>query len=166
MNAGRFLLAISALAVLLAVTGCGSSGSDDTTVAVAVQTGSLSKAEFIKKADAICEAARTEFLAKFKSFANAHVAEFSDPKQREAAFTKVLESNLNPNIEDQIEQISKLGAPGSYAPEVEAFLMALQKRLAKAEEDPLSLISTPYPFKKAEEVAKKAGMQGCSESFS
>jgi hypothetical protein len=28
------------------------------------------------------------------------------------------------------------------------------------------LIASPYPFKKAEDVAKRVGLQGCSESFS
>jgi hypothetical protein len=162
-------LALAAIAAAIVAVGCGSSdgGSDSSsTVTVTVQTGSLSKAAFVKKADAICKAARTEFLAEFASFSKEHLSEFANPKNREEIFKKVLETMLGPNVEGQIEQISKLGAPSSYAPEVETFLNALQKRIDKAQEEPLGLIATPYPFKKAENVAKQVGLQGCSESFS
>lgn len=158
-------LALSAVVVALVAVGCGSSDSSNSTT-VTVETGSLSKAAFVKKADAICEAARTEFLAKFESFANSHSAEFADPNQREAAFKNLVESLLGPNVEGQIEQIGKLGAPSSYASEVEAFLKALQNRIDEAREDPRGLMGTPYVFKKAEDVAKRVGLQGCSESFS
>ena len=162
LNTGRFLLLIATLAALFFASGCGSSGSDEVTV----QTGSLSKADFIAKADAICKAARTEFLAKFTIYAKAHKTELGDPKKQEALFSEVLETLLGPNVEGQIEQIGKLGAPDEYAPEVAGFLNALQQRLDEAQEDPVGLTKTPYPFKEAEDVARRAGMNGCAESFS
>jgi hypothetical protein len=161
LKARGICLLAAMLAALFAI-GCGSSGSDE----VEVQTGSLSKAAFIAKADSICETARGEFLAKFTSFAKTHQSELSDSSKQEAAFGEVLETLLAPNIERQIEQIRKLGAPSDYAPEVATFLNALQERLDEASENPVGLTKTPYPFKEAEDLARKAGMNGCAESFS
>jgi len=164
LSTGRLLLIAAAFAALLVAAGCGGGSSGPTEATV--QTGSLSKAEFIKKADAICEAARAEFLTKFESFYQAHKAEASN-QQSEAAFLgEVFQSVLSPNVERQIEQISKLGAPKDYAPQAATFLNALQAQLQEFDEDPAKLTATPYAFKHAENVAKAAGLIGCSESFS
>jgi len=152
------------VAALLLVAGCGSGSSSDSEVTV--QTGTLSKAAFVKKADAICEAARTEFLSKFTAFFKAHESDLGDKQKEKVFFSEMLETTLAPNIEGEVEQMSELGAPKAYAPEVATFLNALQKRIDEAHEDPTGLTGTPYPFKKAEDVAAKVGMKGCAESFS
>lgn len=164
MNTRGLCVAVAIIAALLLAAGCGSDSSGDSEVTV--QTGSLSKAEFIKKADAICEAARTEFLTKFTAFFKAHESDLGDKQKEEAFFSEMLETILGPNIEGEVEQMSTLGAPKAYAAEVASFLNALQKRIDEAHEDPTGLTGTPYPFKKAEDAAAKVGMQGCSESFS
>jgi hypothetical protein len=158
---GTFVL-VAIVTTLLLATGCGGSGSSEVTV----QTGSLSKAKFIEKADAICKAARTEFLAKYTRFAESHKAELTDPKQQEAFLSEVLESVLGPNVEGEVKRISELGAPSNYAPEVATFLNALERRLDEAHANPSGLTATPTTFKKAEDAARRAGMYGCSESFS
>jgi hypothetical protein len=157
------LLSAAVLALLLAAVaaGCGGSGGDEVTVL----TGSLSKAKFIEKADAICKAARTEFLAKFTRFAEAHKAELIDQKAKDSFVSEVLESLLAPNIEGQVRQISQLGAPHGYAAEVATFLDALEERVEEGRDDPGGLLATPTPFKRAEDTARKIGMYGCAESF-
>jgi hypothetical protein len=164
MNRGRVLSLIATLTALLFAVGCGSSGSEEVTV----QTGSLSKAEFIKKADAICEAARSEFLAKLSRFFKVHEKTLvNDPAEsKEVLLPEVLESLLQPNIEGQVEQISTLGAPKDYAPEVADFLNALQDRMDKALENPPGFTTTPTPFVVAENIARRVALKGCSESFS
>ena len=161
---GIFLLA-ALLAGLLLAAGCGgSSGSSGDEITV--ETGSLSKAKFIAKADAICEGARTEFLQKYTSFVEAHKADLGDKQKEEALLGEMLETILGPNLEGQIKQISHLGAPKDYAPQVEAFLSALQQRIDEAQGNPVELTATATPFKKAEDAARKAGMNGCAESLS
>jgi hypothetical protein len=156
-----FFLAAATLAAILFAVGCGSSGNGEVTV----QTGSLSKAEFIEKADAICEGTRTEFLAKFTNFVKAHQTDPGNTQNQEALLGEVVESIMSPSFEKEIDQISELGAPGDYAPEVASFLNALQERLDEAHEDPAGLNTSPRPFKKTENVAKGAGLEGCAESF-
>ena len=163
----RYFLSIRTFSVLAALMtalfagGCGG-GSDD----IAVQTGSLSKAEFIKQADTICKAARTEFIAKYETLVRANKSAFGNPEQESALIDEVRETILSPNYESQIEKISALGAPSDYAPEVESFLDALQKRLSEINEHPEELDKTPYPFKGPEKIAKTVGLKGCADSFS
>lgn len=154
------------LAGLLLLAGCG--GSDGSTTAT-VQTGSLSKAAFVEKADAICKAARTEFLSKYESLLKQHKAELfaknATKETQEAVIGELVDTVLTPNIEGEIARIGKLGAPKSSAPEVTAFLEALQAKLEEAQDDQSVLGSTQFPFKKAEDIARRAGMYGCAESF-
>lgn len=149
------------VAALLLAVGCGGSGDS----AITVQTGSLSKAEFIEKADAICKAAKTEFLAKYSGLIKAHKSVIGNKEKEKAIINELVESTLSPNVESQIEQISELGAPSDYAPKVTAFLNAFQKRLDEILENPSELTASSYPFEKAESVAKKAGMNDCAESL-
>jgi len=163
---GSFLPIAALIALLLAfaAAGCGSSGSNEVTV----KTGSLSKAAFIAKADAICEAARTEFLAKYTKFLEAHrsVVNSEDEAGKEVLLSEIIDSILAPNIEGQVTRISKLGAPEDFAPEVENFLNALQGRMDKALDNPQAFTTTPTPFVQAENIARQATMNGCAESFS
>jgi len=165
LSAKGVVLLAAMLAGLL-IAGCGGS-SDSTTVTV--QTGSLSKAAFVEKADAICKAARTEFLAKYENLLKAHKSELftkdATKEKQEAVIDEVVESVLTPNMEGEIAKIGKLGAPKSYAPEVTAFLEAIQTKLEEVQDDHSALGSTQFPFKKAEDVARRAGLYGCAESF-
>jgi hypothetical protein len=161
-NAGRIWL-LAALAVLLFAAGCGSSNSDE----VSVQTGSLSKAELIKKADAICAASRKKLVAQFYNFLTSHKAAANGQSlsSQKALLGEAIESVVAPNVEGEIKQISALGAPADYAPEVASFLTALQERLNDVHESPAELTATGSPFKQAGEAAQHAGMNGCAASF-
>lgn len=161
MNARGFFLAAATLAALLLAIGCGSSSDPEVTV----QTGSLSKAEFIEKADAICAAARSEFETKYASFFKAHEADFKKKQSATATLDEAIQSTIAPNLTKEIEQISELGAPSAYAPKVASFLNTLQSQLQEVEDEPTKVSATPYPFKKTEDVASKAGLNGCAESF-
>jgi len=162
LNTRGLFIAAGIIAMLLLATGCGSSSDPEVTV----QTGSLSKAEFVKKADAICEAARSEFIAKYIPFLKAHESSLGDKQKEKELLSEMLETLLAPNVEGQVTRISTLGAPKAYAPEVTPFLNELEKRLDEGRDDPFGLTATPFPFKKAENIAAKAGMKGCAESFS
>jgi hypothetical protein len=161
LNIRGFFVLIATLATLLAAGGCGSSGSSSNDE-VTVQTGSMTKAEFIAKADAVCKAAHDEFRTKYTSFLRAHQSSIGNKQKEEALFGEFLESILSPNIEAQIKKISEIGAPKDYAPQVSSFLNALQEELDEVNEDPSKLSASLYPFRTAETIAEKAGMNGCT----
>lgn len=152
------LALVAAIAALLLAVGCGSSGSSGDEVTV--KTGSLSKTEFIEKAEAICKAVRSEFDTEFANFLRSQ-----KPKPRDAAIEELVNSIVRPHYEQEIQRIGELGAPKGYAPEVASYLEAVKQRLDEGQEDPTVFTKTPEPFSKAIAVARKAGLDGCAESL-
>lgn len=155
------ILLVLSLAVLAA--GCGSGDGDSSEVTV--QTGSLSKAEFVARADSICKAARTELLAKYTGMVATHKSAVGNKESESALLDQIVESVVSPNYTRQIEQISELGAPQGYAPEVASYLNTLQKRLDEVLEEPKEITANPFPFDKPAKAARKIGLKVCAESF-
>jgi hypothetical protein len=153
---------LAAVATLLLVAGCGGSSSGGDTVTV--QAGSLSKDQFIERADAICEATRNEIVAKYSGFWQKNKSSIGNPDKEEALFPDFLESVLAPGIEKEIKQISEIGAPKAYKAEVTAVLTAFQEKLDEVRADPTILKQELYPFQKAATAAERAGMTGCSRT--
>lgn len=132
---------------------------------MSVKTGSLSKQEFIAKADAICEAARSEFSNAYTNFVQTHTADLGKKQKEDALMTVVVKTIISPNFEGEIKKISALGAPSEYESEASSFLNTLQTQLSETQEDPTKLEGVKYPFEESAEAAKEAGLQGCAESF-
>lgn len=162
---GRLSLA-AAIAALLLAAGCGSGSGDTSTVTVGkitVQTGSLSKDEFVEKANEICKTTRKEFQTAY--------AKFLQEKESKAPSKTVLVEELVktvalPHFEQEINQIGELGAPQDYANEVGSYLSALKERLDEGKQNPLGLVTSTSTFKQAAAAAEKAGLNGCAESLS
>jgi hypothetical protein len=155
-----FFLVAAALAALLLANGCGGASASEITV----QTGSMSKAEFIKRADAICAATRNQFTREFVALAQRNKSAKSRSEQ-EAVLVKLTEDVLLPNYEKLIDKLSTLGAPKGEVQEVTSLLNALQTRLDEIHAQPLELDKTPYPLAKPAKIAKTYGLIGCAESF-
>src|SRR5215208_5208570 len=120
---GLFAIAATGLALLLAA-GCGDSGDDsatgssgDTTESssgntaeITVDTGSLSKAAFIKKVEPICRQAMEKFQGQLGA-----VYEGSRDNPRKptelSAEEEYFETDFAETFEDMIDRISALGAP-------------------------------------------------------
>jgi hypothetical protein len=155
-----FLLA-AALTLVLAVGCGGSSGSDE----VSVQTGSLSKAQFISKAGAICKKTHAQLVGEYGAAIKTNQSAAGDAQKERELLGEVVETVVVPNIEGEIEQISTLGAPAAYAPEAASFLKAVHTQLDEIRANPTQLTATSFPFKDAQKIAQKAGMRVCAESF-
>lgn len=153
-----------ALSALLVAAGCG--GGDDSATGssgdVTVETGSLSKAEFVKQASAICKKTQENFTGEAAAFVTKTNKE--PPKPTETGpEEKLVETILIPNFESQVEEISELGAPSGDEEEVTAFLDSLQAVLDEASEDPQAFIETEGSFGRAPKLAQKYGLTGCAE---
>ena len=91
---------VAALAVALVVAGCGS--SDDTSS----NEASLTKAEFVKEGNAICDAGNKEINAGFEET-------FTKGQQpSKAEFSEAIESVLIPSVSKQIGEIKRPGRAG------------------------------------------------------
>lgn len=161
------LLALIASALLVAGCGGSSQGSsgDVAPSEITVETGTLSKAQFIQRADAICEDNRNQFTRTFNAYIKNHKLGGS-PVTELAFIGGVVRNVLMPIYGDQVEEIGSLGAPASDKAKVTAFLKALQNRLYAIRGNPTLFARTITPFKAAEDLANSYGLTGCAESLS
>lgn len=153
MNArSKILLVMMMSAFVFAfATGCGddsdADGEDSDASATTVTTSSLSKAAFIKKANAVCEQERTKILNSTAPL----------PKGVMAVYV--------PAYESLIVGVRDLGAPSGDEAEVEAFLAAMQEdteSLEKLAPKVKSFGETEDPFKDSAALAKKYGLSRCT----
>jgi hypothetical protein len=167
-NTGWFLIVATALAAVLLVAGCGdgddssASGSAETSESteITVESGSLSKAQFIEKADAVCEKGRKKFerlLGDFISSAEANESSSGQQAQAKALVNSV----FAPIYEEQIDEISSLGAPSGDEDEVEAVLKAIQQDIDKGKEDPLKYVRSENIFAGSTKPARAYGFTYC-----
>jgi hypothetical protein len=155
-----FFVLAAALSGLLLVAGCGDD-SEASGGEIVVETGSLPKAQFIKRADAICD----ESIEKVQLAGVAYLRDVEgsdkpyEAQQEEAP--KFIETVLAPQFEGQIDQVSSLGAPKGDEEEVAAVLEAMRQTLEEAEAEPVKFLQSVNPFEKAEKVGKKYGFENC-----
>lgn len=169
---GRFLsirgilVTAGVLSVLLLAVGCGSDDGEATGSSengeVTVETGSLSKAEFVKQASAACAKTREQLTQEFvKLFEQASK---SPPKPTEVSpEVKFVEENYVTGFQRQIDEVSALGAPAGDEEEITAFLESMQQEIEKAAEDPQAFITRDAGLGKAPKLAKAYGLTNCAE---
>jgi hypothetical protein len=149
------LVALAALIALAAVVvGCGGSDSDT--------SSSLSKAQFIKQADAICEKSNDKVGSEFESYAKEQGwDENKEPskKQQEEAITDV----VAPSVQTQVDEIKDLGTPAGDEDQVEAMLTAVEEGVETLEEDPSQLTEGKNPLAKGSKLARDYGLEKCGE---
>lgn len=163
-------VAAVALAAILFV-GCGGSSSDGASTApegeeaVAVKTGSLSKAAFVSKADAVCEAGKAKLDKVFTAYGKRHPLDpnSNDTEKSEWA-ASLLSSFFGPEWESEIEKIASLGAAATEEADVVSFLTRFQQGIRELERHPNAFFE-PTPFSEATQVAKKLGLTGCVQSL-
>jgi hypothetical protein len=113
-RAGKQLIVLVAavLAAALVVTGCGSSDS-------------ISKAEFVKKADAVCKKGEEAVRKDFGAFAETHE---NVKKPTEADYAELVDAVVVENVEKEVDDLRALGAPEGDEGKVEAMLQAREER--------------------------------------
>ncbi|HEV2858409.1 MAG TPA: hypothetical protein VGW80_08410 [Solirubrobacterales bacterium] len=155
MAAGRYL-AVAGILLLLALAGCG--GSDEGATAGTAAT--LSKAEFLKKANAICERGTDRIDAAYGR-AGEHVPKGAENEDfmNEAAARIVI-----PVRREELRKIRALGLPAGNEETIEAFLVALKEGIERGERNHPSLRASggaSYAFEKAYKIANKHELSSC-----
>jgi len=119
---------ISALGVVVAAClalGCGSSGEDATTARETVAT-TLTKAQFIKRAEAICESVRADRIAALNSFGKKSSAR--------AGAGDAAKTITAPSLNREAEELKGLEAPAQDKANLASLVSALSK-MSKAFEN-------------------------------
>lgn len=156
----RGITAVAAFAVVAAIlaSGCGG-GSSDT---VEIQTGSLSKAEFIEKADAVCTKGQERGGRELSSYMSKNHITLTGPLPNAVA-AGLFGSVIEPVYQQEIAEISELGAPDKDAEKVTAMLEAIEAGLAKGQRDPAGVVSRNELVPAAGELARAYGLATCGE---
>lgn len=178
------VLAIAA-AVALAVGGCGGSsdsnggggestgstggggketsgggkeatGGKETTV----QSSSLSRAEFVERAGAICTREKTKGLEEMGAYVKQHPGATGAGKLE--LIGEALQKVFLPSVQRQIDQIRALGAPAGDEQEIEAFLSALQEAVDEAGQGTPSNGKFGQAFASSANLAHEYGLDACA----
>ena len=136
---------IVGLAVLVALlaAGCGSSGGEE----------SLSKQDFVRKANAICGKWQQERGERFREASSKFKPPVTQAK-REKAILLVLAP-----YGKAAESVAELPPPEGEEEKVEAISTAMEEAYAQAQANPGTLISSSAPFNKANELAEDYGSE-------
>ena len=149
------LAALAALAVV-AVAGCGGSSSSTES------TASLSKAEFLKKGNAICKKGNESINSEFEEFDKENkLSETAEPPKE--AQEEAVEQVLIPAINRQIEEVKALGTPEGDEGELAELISAEEGVVEEAEENPLLLFESTAKQKEANKLATDYGLTVCGE---
>jgi hypothetical protein len=145
-------VSITALAAVGLLTGCGGS-SDDASSASEGSSPPLSKAAFIKQADAICKKADQKQKAAVKNLkSNASQAEIE----------KFVLKTALPPIFDEVDEISELNAPAEDQAKIDKLLQEIEEAAEKAEADPSTVLKGSGPFVPVEKPAADYGFKVCN----
>jgi hypothetical protein len=155
MKTTGILLACT-LGLGLVASGCGG-GSDDSS-SNTTSTPAPTKAEFLQKGNAICEAGNAQLQADFEALGT--------NKPTQAQLEQVVTGKLVPSVEAQISDIRALGAPAGDEDQVKAILDAASAGIAKVKADPALIASNggQDPLKQSNELANAYGLTSCGGS--
>lgn len=155
MSDGKKALAIGAALLLLMLSACGGgSGAESTSV--------LTKAEFVKRANAICAQADGEIDKVYGRYSRKPYPGGKPPT--EATMNRVAEEVVIPAREKQVRRLRALGAPAGEEQRVDKILTAIEEGIEKGEEDRRTLRGTggtEYAFAKALELEVAYGLVKC-----
>jgi hypothetical protein len=158
---GRGVAVLAVLGVLAAAAILAGCGSDSSSSASATDEAAapLSKAEFVKQADKICE----KGIKKKDEAVSAALKEQAEkaqaaPTAKETA--KLVEETVLPSYSETVEQLSQLGVPKGDEAKVEKMTGEFESALKALEADPAKA-NESNPFEPADKAAEAYGIENC-----
>jgi hypothetical protein len=150
---GRAAIAvlIGALIAVTALAGCGGGDGDE--------TSEITKAQFINRADAICQKANEDkqqaIAASFKKRSLTSL-----PENKKVQEEIVLEAI--PPLKKMTKELGALGAPSGDEKKVESMVDSYEAGIESIEEDPAGALGESYDaFDKANQMAAAYGLEAC-----
>jgi phosphosulfolactate synthase (CoM biosynthesis protein A) len=158
----RLIAALFGVLAIALVGGCGGGDDSGSTGGEGSDSGSsLTKAEFIKQADKICEEGNESINNEAEEFAEENEIDTENPTTAEQE--EVVSDVVAPGIRDQAEKISDLGAPSGEEDEVTAIIEAVEGGADEVEASPETIVegTGAGPFEEANELANEYGLKVC-----
>lgn len=120
-------------------------------------TGTLTRDEFVKQANAACAESKAAINTYFSK-------EIGDKIPGPAKVKAFAEDVVVPSLREEGEALRAIGLPSGEEEEVEAILDAFDEALVKAEKDPSGVVAgTIDPFDKSGKMADAYGLEGCAQ---
>lgn len=153
-------IATATLATVVLVAGCG--GASEPGGPVTAEAGSLSKRQFIERADDICAERVKESATAVMEYLKENGLE---PTTRDALdhAPEIVDAVL-PALQEQIDQLRSLGAPPGDVMAVSAILTAMQWNVDEGEAKPQKFLTSEGSFATPAELAKEYGLAKCAQS--
>jgi hypothetical protein len=125
-----------------------------------ISTSSLNKAQYVKKAAALCRATRKGLLAKVGRYLREHSSDEVSEEVRNAKATRAV---ILPVIEARQAVLLRLGAPAGDEEEIEAMIAGQESGLNEAESAKTvgSEVGPEEFFIQSNETFKKYGLLDC-----
>jgi hypothetical protein len=145
---------LAVLGTLFSFGACGSNGGGET-------TSSLTKAQFLKQANAICARGTDEMGQGDAAFWKAHGG--SKPNPSQALVNELQLTAILPVRKEELRRIRALGLPRGDEERVEKILLAWEEGVQKGEDKPRSLdVGGPeFAFYKAYTMGLEYGLEKC-----
>lgn len=158
MNKSLIGLLAAVVATAALVAGCGS--SSDTSSTESESSSSITKAEFVKQANSICENSEEEGEAEVEAFLEEEEVNQNEEPSEEVQ-ESLVEEVVTPNISAQLEEIRALGFPeGSDGEEAESIIESAEEDLEEIEEEPSALFNSGT-FAQTNKEAREYGLTVC-----
>jgi len=153
----RSIIPLLAIAAASALAGCGGGGSEESPQPVA--TSSLSKAQWIRRATAICTENLESRLQQYATYTAQHSGE-----SQEKIFGSVIQDVVVPGLEKRDAELRALGAPAGDEAQVEEILAALDRiaEVARGLEGGPPTHAYEEAPDRALAVARKYGLTECN----
>jgi hypothetical protein len=154
---------VAALAVVAAsVAGCG--GGGDSSTGIAVTPGSLSKAEFVKRANQICKAGIAKSQTQAVAFVKEHkLLEGPHITREEAA--SIIDSVWRPIYLQEAREIAALGPPKSDVSSVAEIVAAIEADIEADKANPLKVVQSGKIVPTAKQKAEAYGLALCRSAW-
>jgi hypothetical protein len=126
MGTGRGVFLAAAMVIALVVAGCGGGDSN-------AATDSVSKEEFIVKANAVCKKGTERMSAAIAKVLKGqrNITKVSKDEQEEIVTTVMV-----PSVSREVKELRALGVPDGDDEKVDAMITALEEGVEIAERDP------------------------------
>jgi hypothetical protein len=157
----RYYVAAMGGLLALGLVSCGGGGGGTTGAAnTGIKEGSLPKAAFLKKGNAICAETEAEINREYERFSDRHVA---GKQPSEAVLNRGAEEIVLPAQIRQLHQLRALGAPQGDGQRVEEILAAFEEGIEKGKADAAALrgLGGEFAFAKAFSLAGEYGLKAC-----
>jgi len=149
------------LAIAVVGVGC---GDDEESSGAEGSASSLSEAEYVERANAVCSRSKQRLLKEMGEFTPTRVKE--NPGKITPAATTFAESFRVvglPAIERHVEELRGLGLPSDDEDDADAVVVAMERAVRAAKQDPpISDAAFLQQFNASAELARDYGIGACA----